>query len=228
MARSVRSYSTDFENTEDPISEGGMWLNGRKDGIDWIDVISGGGVGYGAVSRMGVPEKRVEQGNLDETDAAPLGDYDDPTAVLTGEWGPDQHGKATVYSKNPTAECFQEVQFRLRHTMNPHSCTGYEVFWRCLKAEGAYVEIVRWDGAVGNWHSLARRAGAEFGVSHGDRIEATIVGNVITGYVNGDEVLSTIDDAYATGAPGIGFNFGVGDTNVDHGLSHFEVETFTG
>ena len=35
----VRSYSTNFELDENPISEGGMWLNGRKDGIDWIDVI---------------------------------------------------------------------------------------------------------------------------------------------------------------------------------------------
>ena len=48
----VRSYSTDFEHDEDPISEGGMWLNGRKDGIDWIDVISKNGECFGAVSRM--------------------------------------------------------------------------------------------------------------------------------------------------------------------------------
>ena len=28
----VRSYSTHFELDEDPISEGGMWLNGRRTG----------------------------------------------------------------------------------------------------------------------------------------------------------------------------------------------------
>ena len=127
----VRSYSTDFERDENPISEGGMWLNGRKDGIDWIDVVSKDGVGYGEASRMGVPERRAEQGNLEESDdAAPEGDYDDPTAVLTGEWGPDQHGKATVYSKNPTDEYFQEVQIRLRHDHDAGSCTGYEIFFR--------------------------------------------------------------------------------------------------
>jgi len=34
----VRSYSTDFPLEEDPISEGGMWINGKADGIDWTDV----------------------------------------------------------------------------------------------------------------------------------------------------------------------------------------------
>jgi hypothetical protein len=228
MGAHVRSYSTDFERDEDPISEGGMWLNGRKDGIDWIDVISKNGECFGAVSRMGVPERRREQGNLeaDAEEAAPEGDYDDPTAVLTGEWGKNQHGKGTVFSRNPTEDYFQEVQIRLRHTMKPNSCSGYEVFFRCLKSDTGYAEIVRWDGAVGNWHSLARRVGYEFGVEDGDVIEATIVGNVLKGYINGVEMITATDDTYATGAPGVGFNFGVSDTNVDHGFRHFEVDTY--
>ena len=60
----VRSYSTDFELDENPISEGGMWINGKADGIDWIDVASKNGEAHGEVSRMTVAEKRVEQGNL--------------------------------------------------------------------------------------------------------------------------------------------------------------------
>jgi hypothetical protein len=224
----VRSYSTDFERNEDPISEGGMWLNGRKDGIDWIDVISQNGECFGAVSRMGAPERRAEQGNLEASDeeAPAEGDYDDPTAVLTGAWGPNQHGKATVFIRNPTEEYFQEVQFRLRHTLIPHSCTGYEVFWRCFKGEASYAEIVRWDGAIGNWKSLQRRTGPEVGIVDGDEVEATIIGNVLKGYINGVEVISAVDGTHATGAPGVGFNFGVGNTNVDHGLRHFEVDTY--
>jgi hypothetical protein len=223
----IRSYSTDFELDEDPISEGGMWLNGRKDGIDWIDVISKSGECFGAVSRMGAPERRAEQGNLEATDEeTPAGDYDDPTAVLTGDWGPNQHGKATVFIRNPTEEYFQEVQFRLRHTLVPHSCTGYEVFWRCFKGEASYAEIVRWDGAIGRWKSLQRRTGPEVGIVDGDEVEATIIGDVLKGYINGVEVISAVDETYATGAPGVGFNFGVGHTNVDHGLTHFEVDTY--
>jgi hypothetical protein len=85
----VRSYSTDFELDETPISDRGMWLNGRKDGIDWADVVSHGGVAYGGETRMQAAERRAEQGNLAEADDAadPVGDYDDPTAVLSGEWG---------------------------------------------------------------------------------------------------------------------------------------------
>jgi hypothetical protein len=224
----VRSYSTRFQLDEDPISEGGMWLNGRADGIDWIDVISKNGVGYGAVSRMGVPERRKEQGNLEgsASEEAPEGDYDDPTAVLTGSWGPNQYARGTVYSKNPTSEYFQEVQFRLRHVMTPGFCRGYEVFWRCLKTDEGYAEIVRWDGAVGNWTSLKRFAGAQYGVEDGDQIAASIEGNVLKGFINGVEVISVTDDTWADGAPGIGFNFGVSDTNVDHGFTYFEVDTY--
>jgi hypothetical protein len=107
----VRSYSTNFELDEDPISEGGMWLNGRKDGIDWIDVISKNGEAFGAVSRMGIPERRAEQGNLASEEAAPIGDYDDPTAVLTGEWGKNQHGKGRVFSRNPSMTIFRKCRY---------------------------------------------------------------------------------------------------------------------
>ncbi len=49
---------------------------------------------------------------------------------------------------------------------------------------------------------------------------------MITSYVNGVEVLSATDDRFPTGAPGVGFNFFVGNTNVDHGFPSFEVDTY--
>ncbi|MGA2455827.1 MAG: hypothetical protein ABSG93_20185 [Solirubrobacteraceae bacterium] len=225
----VRSYSTDFPLDENPISEGGMWLNGKADGIDWTDVVTKNGVVYGAPSRMDVAERRVEQGNLEQhDDGEPIGDYDDPTAVLAGSWGSDQHAKATVYSRNPTDAYFQEVQIRLRSVIEPNNCTGYEVFWRCLKTDEGYAEIVRWNGPVGDFTSLQKLFGAERGVKHGDVVEATIEGNVLKGFINGVEVISATDDVFATGSPGVGFNFGVGDTNVDHGFSAFAVDTYDG
>jgi hypothetical protein len=225
----VRSYSTRFELDEDTMSEGGMWLNGGTDGLDWVDVVTRNGVAYGGRTRMNKAERRAEQATLGAgaAEALPEGDYDDPTAVLSGAWGPNQHGTATVYSLNPTDAYFQEVEIRLRSTMTPHSCTGYEVFWRCLKTEGGYAEIVRWNGRIADFTSLKKLIGPEYGVKHGDVVEATIVGNVLTGFVNGVEVISATDDTYAEGAPGIGFNFGVGETNVDHGFSSFEVHTYT-
>lgn len=227
--RLVRSYRTSFAVDENPLSEGGIWLNGKADGIDWIDVIAGNGVAYGAVSRMTVAEQRIEQGNLDpgaDGESGPVGDYDDPTAVLAGHWGPDQHGRARVFSRNQTEEYFQEVEIRLRSTMTAHRCTGYEVFFRCLKTENAYAEIVRWNGAIGDFTSLAKLSGPQYGVQDGDLIEATVVGSVLRGFINGEQVIEAVDDVFTEGSPGIGFNFFVGETNVDHGLSYFEVDTY--
>jgi hypothetical protein len=99
------------------------------------------------------------------------------------------------------------------------------VFWRCLKAENAYAEIVRWNGRIGDFTSLARQQGPQYGVQDGDLVEATIVGNVITSYINGVEVLSATDGTYDAGSPGIGFNFGCGETYVDHGFTDFEVDS---
>jgi hypothetical protein len=225
----LRSYSTRFELDETPISEGGMWLNGKKDGIDWCDVLTGGGVAYGEVSRMAVAERRTEQSTLGAGTGEGgdvEGDYDDPTAVLSGSWGRNQLGKATVFSRNPTDQYFQEVEIRLRSSMTPHSCTGYEVFFRCLKTDAGYAEIVRWNGPIGDFTSLQKLIGPQYGVEDGDTIEASIVGNSIKGYINGVEVISASDDRFPTGSPGIGFNFFVGDTNVDHGLRSFEVDTY--
>lgn len=225
---SVRSYRTHFPRDENPISEGGLWVNGARDGIDWADVIVRNGVAYGAVTRMQAAEHRVEQGNLASADpeAAPEGDYDDPTALLSGVWGKNQHVKATVFSKNQTEEYFQEVEIRLRSTLTPHRCTGYEVFWRCLKTENAYAEIVRWNGKIGDFTSLRKLSGPQYGVRNGDVVEATISGHDIKGFINGVEVISVTDDAFGAGSPGIGFNFFVGNTNVDHGFTSFEVDSY--
>ena len=228
-SRPVRSYQTRFMQDENPISEGGIWLNGRKNGIDWIDIIARNGIAYGEVTRMGVAERRVEQGNLASTaegGSVHIGDYDDPTALLAGPWGRNQHAIATVFSRNQTERYFQEVEIRLRSLMRPGWCTGYEVFWRCLKTDAGYAEIARWNGKVGEFTSLKKLIGPQLGVQDGDVVEATVVGNVLKGYINGVEVISAVDDAFDAGGPGIGFNFGVGNTNVDHGLTSFEVETW--
>ena len=201
---SVRSYRTLFEHDEDPISEGGQWINGAKDGLDWYNVITRNGVAYGAVGK---------------------GKYTDPTALLSGAWGKNQIVKAKVFSRNQTEKYYQEVEIRLRSALTRHRCTGYEVFWRCLKTQNAYVEIVRWNGKVGDWTSLKKHTGAQYGVKDGDVVEATIVGNVIKGYINGVEVISATDDTYKAGNPGMGFNFGVGNSNVDFGFTYYEVDS---
>lgn len=220
----ARTYKTTFTRDEDPIAEDGMWLNGATDGVDWTDVVTNGGVAYGAYARNSTPEARAEQGNL-ETDEA-TGDYDDPTAILTGDWGPDQFLSGRAYIRNATEDLFQEIQLRVRYELRAGFCTGYEFIFRALDTPAAYVEIVRWNGVIGDWKSLARSVGAEFGIKDGDLIEGRIVGNVLTGSINGRDVISVSDDQIGAGAPGIGYNFGVGHTNIDHGLTEFSADTY--
>jgi hypothetical protein len=231
----VHSYRTDFPLNEYPISENGMWLSGRRDGFDWSDVITKNGRCYGEVSGFrygGVSERRVGQGNQ-QAGSVPAGDYDDPTAILRGLWGKDQHVKTKVFSKNPTNDYFQEIELRLRCNLQAHLCTGYEIFFRPLKTEKGYAEICRWNGDYRTeaynglfWTSLARHEGPQYGIQEGDVIEATAEGNVIKGYINGKEVITATDTVFPTGAPGIGFNFGVGYTNSDFGITSYEVDTY--
>ena len=67
--------------------------------------------------------------------------------------------------------------------IEPHVCTGYAVFWRCLPNKDGYVQVLRWNGAVRDFTVLGVHVGPEYGVADGDLIEASIVGNVIAGRV---------------------------------------------
>src|SRR5262249_37762708 len=157
--------------------------------------------------------------------AVSKGAYTDPTALLAGTWGKNQKVKARVFSRNQNEKHYQEVEIRLRSTLSPHRCTGYEVFWRCLKTPHASCEIVRWNGKGGDWTSLKKLGGARYGVKDGDLVEATITGNLIKGFIDGVEVISVTDDTYTEGSPGMGFNYGVGDSNGDFGFTSYEVDT---
>ena len=81
-----------------------------------------------------------------------------------------------------------------------------------------------------NWTSVRIRSRTfirpSFSAGRASVIAASIVGDEIRGYINGVEVIAATDDRFATGSPGVGFNFFVGDTNVDHGLKSFEVDTY--
>ena len=196
----ARTYTTNFSLTENPISEGGNWINGGTTGLDWFNVRTDGTHAHGNTT---------------------TGSYTDPTALLTATWAPNQTVEATVYSVNQTASYYQEVELRLRSSISAHSITGYEILFRCLKTPSAYMEIVRWNGPVGDFTYLRQYSGSEYGVANGDVVKATINGSTITVYINGVQKGTATDSTYATGNPGIGFNYGVGSTNGDFGFTNF-------
>lgn len=184
-----QSYRTVFPVTENPLSEGGRWIDGNAAGLDWTSVAALDGLAYGTESGRGRGDKS----------------YDDSVALLAGNWGPDQTVEARVHSVHQGDTVFEEVELRLRSSLSAHTSTGYEVLFRCLKTPKAYASIVRWDGALGKFTYLDQKYGLQYGVGEGDVVKAVVVGNRITGYVNGAQVLSATDNTFSNGSPGIGF-----------------------
>lgn len=209
------SYSTLFPLVENPISEGGNWINGGTVGLDWTNCSSEGGLAIG------------HEVGASATDA---------TSVLTGAWKADQDITAVVHTINQVDGCFQEAEMRLRTVITPHSITGYEVSWHLSTTASAYVIIVRWNGPQGNFTYLFNDGGgAQYAVTNGDTLRAKIVGNVITAYINGVQK-ATVDITslggivYSTGAPGMGFNLESANlggtcagTNGDYGYTSWSV-----
>jgi hypothetical protein len=200
-------YSTKFPTAENPISEGGKWVDGGTVGLDWTDVSVTPGLAVG----------------LDEN-----ANFADSTAVLQGlNWGPDQKATAVVFTIGPPREeCYQEVELRLRTVVSAHSITGYEVNYKVSNNSTAYMTIVRWNGPLGDFTTLRSFNGEQFGVTKGDIVMATVVGNVITVYKNGVQQGQATDTKYSSGSPGIGFNLanrvsGCSGTAGNYGFSSF-------
>ena len=199
------SYSTSFSSTENPISEGGIWINGEATGIDWNNVATTPGHAIGTSSGAGPG-------------------YDDSTAILTGSWGAVQSAQASVFMPPGSgASNTEEVELRLHTTVAPHNITGYEILFRAYNP-GGYANIVRWNGPEGNFTTLASENSNYHGIKDGDVVSATIDANgLIIGYVNGVEVMRATDTTYTSGNPGIGFDMvGAGSSaNSEFGFSNF-------
>lgn len=198
----AKTLTTNFPLTENPISEGGNWINGKTVGLDWANVSTTPGLAIGQ-----------QPGTIK---------YDDATALLTGSWGPDQSVTATVHTVNQNSDIFEEVELRLRSSLSAHRCTGYEVLFSCRNDAKAYVQIVRWNGPLGSFTHLNAKGGAGVGISNGDIVKATIIGNVITAYINNVQVLQATDATYSTGNPGMGFYLeGATGLNGNYGFTSF-------
>jgi len=199
----ARIYTTDFAQTENPISEGGNWINGATVGLDWADVSTTPGRAIG-----------LESGSTG---------YDDATALLTGTWGSNQTAMATVFTTNRmSGNVYEEVEIRLRSSLTPLSCTGYEVLFSLKPDSNCYVQIVRWNGPLGDFTYVAATGGSQFILHTGDKVSGSISNKMITAYINGIPVLMGTDTNYSSGNPGIGiFIQGAAGVNGDYGFTSF-------
>ena len=200
-----RTYTTNFLLTEDPISEGDKWINGKTDGIDWSDVRTTKGLAFG-------------------TQVPPTGPpYNDAVALLKADWNPDQMATATVHTVNQQGgSTYEEVELWLRGTISPHFTTGYEINFRCLTGPDTYVQVHYWNGPLNQFGQLGSAMGP--GLHDGDVVSASIIGNTITIWINGVQVFQGTDplNRYKTGAPGMGFYYqGSAGSDADYGFTSF-------
>src|SRR6266403_2241207 len=201
----AQTYTTNFPLTENPISEGGKWINAGVVGLDWNNVRTTPGFAFG-----------TDPGTVP---------YADAWALLIGSWGPDQTAQATIKDQNPNTNCYQEHELVLRGNLSAHTATGYEITVRATNDANSYLLIAKWNGALGNFSVLTFLSGSAYGVKTGDVFEATIVGNVISAYINGVQKAKVTDNTYATGHPGMGFYLdnptSCSGTNANYGYANY-------
>jgi len=226
------SFQTNFPATENPISQGGQWVNGLADGLDWgnVQTIGNGtsGAAYGTTISAGPP-------------------YNDSIAMIRGTWGLDQTVTGTVVgcAAGPNIGVFKEISIFLRFNITAHNAKGFGADWSCNNANNgnSYHQFGSWCGPIndfagspGNTCPTAPSYNNAGGVTNGDVISVSLIGNVVTMRQNGviieqSGVNGVPFDNYDTapGLPGIGFYLQSGSATAtagmltDHGLTNVTV-----
>ena len=146
--------------------------------------------------------------------------YDDSYALLTGTFGNDQTVEAVIYrnqSLSPGAS--HEVEMLLRFSDDTGNARGYE----CLFNYAGGIQIVRWNGEFGSFTPLATTGIDSLGrpLVSGDVVKATIVGGVISTYINGALMARANDSMFKSGQPGISFFVRPGGSPALLGITSF-------
>jgi hypothetical protein len=193
------SHTTSFDSTENPVSEGGKWYRANN---AWTNVRTANGFAYGT---NGITNS-----------------YDDAYALLAGSFGPDQTIEAVIY-RDPSlpSGAVNEVELLMRMSDDSGNVRGYEALFN---ASGNF-DIVRWNGPFGSFTNLPLSQSGYWGrpLVSGDVVKATIIGNVITTYINGVLMAKATDSTFKTGQPGMGFFIRPGYGQAGLGLTSYTV-----
>jgi len=188
---SITSYTSEFGATENPIDEGGTWINGRRHGGNWNDVRTASGHARASVL-SGDPSR-----------------YNDSIAVLNTTFDADQYAQGTVYraAGYDPAPSKHEVELLLRFHIGGRRARGYEILW----GVSGYLAVVRWNGPLGDYTPLLDSGDPGIGApADGDVLRAEIRGDTIRVLKNGS-LVATVDltsaegPVWKSGQPGIGF-----------------------
>jgi hypothetical protein len=198
--------------------QGGVWMQGAEEGIDWSNVRTTTNKAFG-----------TQDGN-----GAGSAQYNDSVAALRGTFGTDQYTRGVAFSTRGAGDFNTEVELLLRWTIWPHVTTGYEVEFSA-RSDSPYFDIVRWNGALGDFTPLTLSTGGTHlasmpggAVVTGDVLEAFIVGNTISGYKNGTLMATATDSTYTSGNPGVGHflhNLTATGDPTQYGFSEYTART---
>jgi len=210
-----RVYTTNFESTENPISVGGNWINGGSCG----DFTLCPGAKGSNVTSAGSRASGTQPGTIPPP-------YTDSAALVTGNWGSDQFVQIVVWWDGAagTNSDYDEVEIRLRGTFAQNVSKTYNINCRVgTPSADSYIQMGRSNGPPDDFTPpFAELKGPSAACQNGDVVTGTIVGNVITAYINGKRVIQGIDSAITSGAPGFGFfHQGTSAQNSDFGISKF-------
>jgi hypothetical protein len=201
VAQAAGTFSTNFDLTENPISENGVW---RRAGNTFTNVRTANGTAFGT--------------------NGPANTTDDSYALLRG-FGANYTAQAVVRRSNSlNTAVTHEVQLLLRFTDDAITARGYE----CLFAFDGGVQIFRWDGGVNsgmmNFQEISQQqSGARLPLKTGDVLQASISGSNIRVFINGTLVATASDARYATGDPGIGFFTRPNGNSADLAMDSYSV-----
>jgi len=210
-----RTYATRFPTTETPISENRNWVNGGS--CDDPALCAGAG-GSNVRTTPGLAFGT-------QTGALPP-PYTDSNVLLTGMWGNDQFVQIVVWwdGASGTNSDYDEVEIRLRGTLTANGNRTYNINCRVgTPSDNSYIQMGRANGPSGDFTPpLAELKGPSAACQNGDVITGTIVGSVITAYINGKKVIQATDSVITSGVPGFGFfHQGKHGHNSNFGISSF-------
>lgn len=219
----ARSYSTSFNLTESPISEGGKWAKQTP------NISPGVHTGWHAIRTSG--GNAVATANAGSERGGPgTGDYDDAYAYLSGSWAAHQECEATIHRGSGTP---REVELLLRCSDSPTQVRTYECGFT---VEDGWCFFARWNGPQDDFTILVdsatglKTAESIGPLQNGDRVRARIVGQTLTAWYARAATptvwvqVGTFTDNSAgkltAGAPGIGF-FSREGNSLDYGFSDY-------
>lgn len=195
-------FSTSFPATENPISQGSIWLGGSTNGTNWQDMQTTTGKAFacGIVGQRG-------QGQFDDCLAVLKTSYRTFTAKQFVE---------TVVSRTssylPSSNA-HEMEHLLRFSISSGDAHGYEVLFGLLSTGQFYGAVVRWNGSIGSYTAIYDPgAGSVSAINDGDVLRSEISGNLINVYRNGSilpgfqniDVSSIGGTVWSSGQPGMG------------------------